>query len=159
MPKTNIIKLVSWVAVLFRLWVRFRVVRNPGWDDLLVTISSVRGKQATQNQLLIQPDHKHNSYHLCTNMYVHFPKHIESSLLTLTTAIEHGLGRHYLYLGRENMTNYIRVSPRICCIIVLTDISEAFLYRECHIHLTNSNNQNVASLSGIRPPLNGQSMY
>jgi hypothetical protein len=34
--------IVSWMAVIFRLWVRLRVVREPGWDDFFVLASAVR---------------------------------------------------------------------------------------------------------------------
>ena len=27
---------VSWIFVCIRLWVRLRILRNPGWDDLFV---------------------------------------------------------------------------------------------------------------------------
>lgn len=81
--KTDVFKLVSWVAVLFRLWVRFRIVRDPGWDDLLVTLASVRGGiKIARKQSLIHPDHKHNSYHLCTDMYVYCAESTEASLTT-----------------------------------------------------------------------------
>jgi hypothetical protein len=33
---------MSWICVALRLFVRFRVVRAPGWDDLLVVLSLVR---------------------------------------------------------------------------------------------------------------------
>ncbi|KAF2625596.1 hypothetical protein BU25DRAFT_473709 [Macroventuria anomochaeta] len=37
----------TWIAVAFRLWVRFRVVREPGWDDLLVLLAAVLNTAAT----------------------------------------------------------------------------------------------------------------
>lgn len=33
--------LLSWAAVGLRLWVRFRVMREPGWDDLFVVLAAV----------------------------------------------------------------------------------------------------------------------
>ncbi|KAK8171477.1 hypothetical protein BKA80DRAFT_298640 [Phyllosticta citrichinensis] len=30
---------VAWIAVLLRLWCRFKVVRSPGWDDLIVSLA------------------------------------------------------------------------------------------------------------------------
>ncbi|KAF9693665.1 hypothetical protein EKO04_008337 [Ascochyta lentis] len=38
---------VTWIAVLFRLWVRCRVVREPGWDDFFVVLSAVSNTAAT----------------------------------------------------------------------------------------------------------------
>jgi hypothetical protein len=35
-------QVMSWICVALRLFVRFRVVRAPGWDDLLVVLSLVR---------------------------------------------------------------------------------------------------------------------
>ncbi|KAH3917075.1 hypothetical protein HBI56_122630 [Parastagonospora nodorum] len=35
--------ILSWIAVLFRLWVRFKVVREPGLDDLFVLLSATTG--------------------------------------------------------------------------------------------------------------------
>lgn len=39
---TEWFKIVTWFAVLFRFWVRFRIVREPGWDDFFVILSAVR---------------------------------------------------------------------------------------------------------------------
>lgn len=33
---------MSWMAVAVRLWVRFRVVREPGWDDAFIFMAAVR---------------------------------------------------------------------------------------------------------------------
>ncbi|KAH7084880.1 hypothetical protein BKA63DRAFT_4610 [Paraphoma chrysanthemicola] len=33
--------IVSWMAVLFRLWVRLKIVREPGWDDLFVVLAAM----------------------------------------------------------------------------------------------------------------------
>ncbi|KAF2004880.1 hypothetical protein P154DRAFT_21289 [Amniculicola lignicola CBS 123094] len=38
---------VSWIAVLFRLWVRFRILNEPGWDDFFVTLSATFNTVAT----------------------------------------------------------------------------------------------------------------
>jgi multisubunit Na+/H+ antiporter MnhF subunit len=38
---------VSWMAVIFRLWVRLRVVREPGWDDVFVLASALCNTAAT----------------------------------------------------------------------------------------------------------------
>ncbi|KAF1928617.1 uncharacterized protein M421DRAFT_420501 [Didymella exigua CBS 183.55] len=32
---------VTWFAFSFRLWVRIRVVREPGWDDVLVAVAAI----------------------------------------------------------------------------------------------------------------------
>ncbi|KAH6639686.1 hypothetical protein C7974DRAFT_136906 [Boeremia exigua] len=39
--------IATWIAVFFRLWVRFRVVKEPGWDDLLVVIAAIFNTAAT----------------------------------------------------------------------------------------------------------------
>ena len=31
-------QIASWVCVSMRLWVRFKVVRAPGWDDFFVVL-------------------------------------------------------------------------------------------------------------------------
>lgn len=36
------IQVLAWAAVALRLYTRFRVVRAPGWDDLLIGIALVR---------------------------------------------------------------------------------------------------------------------
>lgn len=35
------IQILAWIAVIFRLWVRVKVVREPGWDDVFIAISAV----------------------------------------------------------------------------------------------------------------------
>jgi hypothetical protein len=35
-------QIMSWIAVLFRLYVRLKVVREPGWDDFFVFLTAVR---------------------------------------------------------------------------------------------------------------------
>jgi hypothetical protein len=32
---------LSWIAVLFRLWVRIKVIREPGLDDAFVLLAAV----------------------------------------------------------------------------------------------------------------------
>ncbi|KAJ4987283.1 hypothetical protein SVAN01_07294 [Stagonosporopsis vannaccii] len=38
---------VTWIAVFFRLWVRIKVLREPGWDDTLVVIAALLNTAAT----------------------------------------------------------------------------------------------------------------
>jgi hypothetical protein len=33
--------ILSWVAVFARLYTRFRVIRDPGWDDLVVVLAAL----------------------------------------------------------------------------------------------------------------------
>jgi hypothetical protein len=33
--------ILAWAAVLFRLWTRFRVVRDAGWDDYIIALTAV----------------------------------------------------------------------------------------------------------------------
>ena len=35
------LEVLSWVCVAFRLFVRFGVMKAPGWDDLFVVLSLV----------------------------------------------------------------------------------------------------------------------
>jgi hypothetical protein len=35
-------QVMSWIAVLSRLYVRLKVVREPGWDDFFVLLTAVR---------------------------------------------------------------------------------------------------------------------
>ncbi|KAK8169894.1 hypothetical protein IWX90DRAFT_192216 [Phyllosticta citrichinensis] len=45
---------VAWIAVLLRLWCRFKVVRSPGWDDLIVSlalVSSTIGTVTVNNEV------------------------------------------------------------------------------------------------------------
>ncbi|KAF2849048.1 hypothetical protein T440DRAFT_453542 [Plenodomus tracheiphilus IPT5] len=39
--------IISWIAVVFRLWVRFRVVREPGLDDAFVVAAAICNTAAT----------------------------------------------------------------------------------------------------------------
>jgi hypothetical protein len=32
---------LAWAAVLFRLWTRYKVVRDPGWDDYIIILCSI----------------------------------------------------------------------------------------------------------------------
>ncbi|KAL6706100.1 hypothetical protein ACN47E_006016 [Coniothyrium glycines] len=64
---------LSWMAVLFRLWVRFRILREPGWDDFFVLVSAIINTVAT---------------------------------VCVCFSVEHGLGRHMLYLPPKDMESY-----------------------------------------------------
>jgi hypothetical protein len=33
--------ILAWIAVFVRLWTRYKVVRNPGWDDYIIIVCSV----------------------------------------------------------------------------------------------------------------------
>ncbi|KAF2035620.1 hypothetical protein EK21DRAFT_54601 [Setomelanomma holmii] len=66
--------ILSWFAVLFRLWVRVRIVRDPGWDDMFVLLAAVSNTAATACVCL---------------------------------SVEHGLGRHMLYLPLPEMEKYL----------------------------------------------------
>lgn len=39
-------QMVSWICVCLRLYVRFRIVRAPGWDDLCVGLYLVSGTRS-----------------------------------------------------------------------------------------------------------------
>ncbi|KAH8730295.1 hypothetical protein GQ44DRAFT_607487 [Phaeosphaeriaceae sp. PMI808] len=66
--------IVSWIAVLFRLWVRIKVVRNPGLDDVFVVLSAVCNIAGT---------------------------------IWVYRSVEHGLGRHMLYIGLPDLRKYL----------------------------------------------------
>ncbi|KAL5120583.1 hypothetical protein ACEQ8H_001602 [Pleosporales sp. CAS-2024a] len=67
--------IVSWAAVIFRLWVRIRIVREPGLDDLFISISALACIIGT---------------------------------IFVCKSIEHGLGRHMLFIGSENLKLYLK---------------------------------------------------
>ncbi|KZM19228.1 uncharacterized protein EKO05_0007362 [Ascochyta rabiei] len=66
---------VTWIAVVFRLWVRFRIVREPGWDDFFVILSALSNTAAT---------------------------------ITVCLSVDHGFGQHMLYIGIDNIENYLQ---------------------------------------------------
>jgi len=51
-------QLFAWMAVFFRLYVRIKIVREPGWDDALILVAAVRPPtlMCTRKQLLISFD-------------------------------------------------------------------------------------------------------
>lgn len=85
-------KVITWIAVALRLWVRFRVMREPGWDDALVILALALNTAATIFVLICECAHKLNLHSL-----------------TDISAINYGLGQHFLYLGVPKMTTYIKV--------------------------------------------------
>ncbi|KAK4235833.1 hypothetical protein C8A03DRAFT_17477 [Achaetomium macrosporum] len=65
---------LAWICVAFRLFVRLRLIRSPGWDDLFVVLSL--GKLLT--------------------------------LLSTSSATDHGLGEHFLLLGMDQASAFLR---------------------------------------------------
>jgi hypothetical protein len=41
-------QILAWIAVLFRLYVRVKVVREPGWDDACLLLAAVSSYSRTQ---------------------------------------------------------------------------------------------------------------
>ncbi|KAJ8112505.1 hypothetical protein OPT61_g5133 [Boeremia exigua] len=111
---------VTWIAVFFRLWVRLRVVREPGWDDLLVVLAAILNTAATitvclsamnglgQHMLYIGLDkirYYFITFYIANNIY-----------LTETAVIKLSLLVQYLRIFKSGHMRWI-------CIVLLVVIS------------------------------------
>ncbi|KAF2794936.1 hypothetical protein K505DRAFT_241057 [Melanomma pulvis-pyrius CBS 109.77] len=65
--------IISWMAILFRLYVRFRIVREPGWDDFFVVLAGTCNTIATT--FLIKSTEYGLGHHLLYNPLPHTIKY------------------------------------------------------------------------------------
>ncbi|KAF2127152.1 hypothetical protein P153DRAFT_398518 [Dothidotthia symphoricarpi CBS 119687] len=106
--------IISWVAVLFRFWVRFRVVREPGWDDVFVLLAAMCNTAATIC-VCFSVEHglgQHMLYLGLENVerYLMFFYIEHSMYLTETSLIKISLLLQYLRIFKAGMMRWICVT-------------------------------------------------
>jgi hypothetical protein len=84
--------IVAWVAIGLRMWVRFRIMREPGWDDFFVVMAGCLNTIAVG--FLLDCRYRKQEVRAVVNSHA---------------AINYGFGHHYLYIGAANMVKYQRV--------------------------------------------------
>ncbi|KAH9876232.1 hypothetical protein J1614_004111 [Plenodomus biglobosus] len=111
---------ISWMAVLFRLWVRFRVLREPGLDDAFVVAAAICNTAATICVCLSVESGlgKHMLYIGLDNLerYLLFFYIENATYVTETTLIKISLLLQYLRIFKAGYMRWI-------CIVLLGLVS------------------------------------
>ncbi|KAF1955829.1 hypothetical protein CC80DRAFT_79793 [Byssothecium circinans] len=122
--------LLCWVAVLFRLYTRFRVVREPGWDDYLIIIGVLLNLISLISLLLIykfgfgthlRDIYKLNPQHLIICMKLLWLQH--AAFHTCAGFVKLSLLAQYLRMFKKGIVR------KICIVfLLLTSIWSAFWF-------------------------------
>ncbi|KAF2642350.1 hypothetical protein P280DRAFT_467718 [Massarina eburnea CBS 473.64] len=120
---------ISWAAVLMRLWVRFRIMRDPGWDDYLVVLASCLNSMAAifvmhtikyglGQHYLYLGEAKQTAY----QKYFYMENAV---YITETAVIKMSLLVQYLRIFRAGIMRYMCLT--LLCLVALWGLSYGFL--------------------------------
>ncbi|KAF2677194.1 hypothetical protein K458DRAFT_481444 [Lentithecium fluviatile CBS 122367] len=121
--------LVSWVAIGLRMWVRFRIMREPGWDDFFVVLAGCLNTAAT-TLVLVSINYglgQHYLYIGASNMVKYQQVfYAENAIyITETAIIKISLLLQYLRIFKAGTMRWICIS--LLCIISLWGVTYATL--------------------------------
>ncbi|KAK8089625.1 hypothetical protein PG997_004586 [Apiospora hydei] len=96
----------SWTCVSSRLWVRFKIIRDPGWDDFCVVMYLVCDQQKPREMETPQANSSETNtvdvYSLPLRLGVSRCLSKESIVAYTLPGTEYGLGKHFLTIPLED---------------------------------------------------------